>query len=384
MPRHKIFISYSKKDREYLDALCVQLASFDAELLVWSDQDISPGASWDQEIRDAMKSADAAVLLVSADFLATKYVVDVEIPFLLEAVTGRGLLFTPLFVRSSNADKKTFKRALHPTTGELGAKITDFQGLNRLDQPLAGLSAAERDKVLSKAAHQLWQWLDERPSPREKRRTTSARTLTVELRPSGRHLDRTYSRPAEGPFRQNSAEIDLDLLQGLRRRGEVVALGEKLFELLFGGEHQWSQVLPDLGRQGTPAALSGIRARILTDHPVLLDLPWPSCHWRGHSLAEQGWTFELVTRAERPANVWLEAPCPALMISGEADQAPLNAAAHWGSFQSVLHRAWDHPVATDFSWASRPKEILDALAKGPRLVYIYSGGRPRRRIRATS
>ena len=45
-----------------------------ATLELWSDEKIQPGSEWREEIRDAIKKARVAVLLVSADFLASDFI----------------------------------------------------------------------------------------------------------------------------------------------------------------------------------------------------------------------------------------------------------------------------------------------------------------------
>lgn len=371
MARYKIFISYSKKDKQYLEAFKNHLKPFDnnAELSVWSDQEIGAGANWDREIHDAMGEADAAVLLVSPDFLATDYVVDEEIPFLIEREASGTLVLAPFFIRAANVQAKIFD-------GDI--KLTDFQGLNRPDQPIASLGDAERDARLAEAANKLWEQLEKRENPRERRQTTSAKALTVELKLRGRHLDRSYSKAVEGTFLQNGMSLELDRLESLGRTGDRETVGERLFELLFGSEREWSAILPKaLGKPGTPAAHFGVRTRILAHSPELQDLPWSSCHWQRQSLAEQAWTFELVDRRETPKNVWLEAPCSALMIGGEIDgeDSKLCAEAHWASFQGLVQRAWNHPANPDLRWVPTADEALAALAEGPRLVYVFAYAR---------
>ncbi len=50
----------------------------------WSDRDLKAG-EWEPQIEKAMKDAVATVLLVSDNFLASDYIIDKELPFLLRA-----------------------------------------------------------------------------------------------------------------------------------------------------------------------------------------------------------------------------------------------------------------------------------------------------------
>jgi len=69
--RPKVFLSYSHKDRPWADRLLTHLRAIAVDVSVWSDAQIKPGASWDDEIARAIKTSDVAILLVSANYLAS-------------------------------------------------------------------------------------------------------------------------------------------------------------------------------------------------------------------------------------------------------------------------------------------------------------------------
>jgi internalin A len=84
--RTGVFVSYSRKDKSWLEKLRIALApSMRGEKLeVWDDSHIQPGAKWADEIRKATARARVGVLLVSPDFLASDYVSSVELPAMLK------------------------------------------------------------------------------------------------------------------------------------------------------------------------------------------------------------------------------------------------------------------------------------------------------------
>ena len=370
--KRNIFISFSHVDRELMEAVRVHLEPF-GDLHPWSDQEIGAGESWEQEIRGAMSRADAAVLLVSPDFLASHYISEVEVPYLMEAANAGKLVFAPLFVRHANPEQRIYKQILKPNSSELGARITDFQGFNQPNQPLASLSVAERDRLLAESARELEERLKNKPAVRRGKSGQPQRALTVELKLKGGHLDRTYSRPGQDTLLQNSTSVDFDRLQSLPEKER----GERLFEVLFGGSLEWSRILPPaFGREGTPSVFFNVRVRIHTPHAELLDLPWPSCCWKGHCLADQGWTFELVSHPGRPPARQLEAPCSVLMLGSEVDgQEALEVEAHALAFQSLLNRAWDNPVSLDLRREQTYDGALKALDARPGLLYVYAHAR---------
>jgi internalin A len=77
----QVFISYSHKDHPYLRTLTsTYLAVLENEKLIqkFTDGCIRAGENWDVRIRDEMKSANIAILLISEHFFASKYIQGVE------------------------------------------------------------------------------------------------------------------------------------------------------------------------------------------------------------------------------------------------------------------------------------------------------------------
>ncbi len=83
---NKIFISYSHKDGEWKDRLLVQLRVLEKQgfLETWDDSRIKTGDDWFPEIEKALEEANIAILMISADFLASDFILGEEIPRLLE------------------------------------------------------------------------------------------------------------------------------------------------------------------------------------------------------------------------------------------------------------------------------------------------------------
>ena len=132
--RSSAFISYSHRDIKWLDKLNVMLTPFTRDGMdIWSDQKIKPGALWAEEIRKALADAKVAILLVSPDFLASKYIHENELPPLLEEAEQGGLVILWIPIHFSN-----YKQT----------KINDYQAAWVPSQPLAGLSKVKLNQAL--------------------------------------------------------------------------------------------------------------------------------------------------------------------------------------------------------------------------------------------
>ncbi len=81
-----VFISYSHKDEEWKDRLATQLGVLQREGLLdlWDDSRIEAGTDWKPQIDQALYAASVAVLIVSANFLTSQFILDEEVPRLLE------------------------------------------------------------------------------------------------------------------------------------------------------------------------------------------------------------------------------------------------------------------------------------------------------------
>lgn len=133
--RDKIFISYSHRDRDWLERLQKMLKPLlrNASITLWDDTRIDPGKKWKDEITRALMSARVAVLLVSGDFLASDFVVEHELPPLLEAAEREGV--TILWVYLSHC--------LYDET-----ELANYQAAHDIALPLESLSTAEQNRVL--------------------------------------------------------------------------------------------------------------------------------------------------------------------------------------------------------------------------------------------
>lgn len=82
----EVFYSYSHKDEPLRDQLENHLVMLQRDGVVkgWHDRRIIAGQEWDRQIDAYLNSADIILLLVSSDFLASKYCYDIEVKRAME------------------------------------------------------------------------------------------------------------------------------------------------------------------------------------------------------------------------------------------------------------------------------------------------------------
>ena len=78
----EVFFSYSREDKPLRDKLEKHLISLKRQgvISLWHDRQIVAGSKWEEEIDHHMRTADIILLLVSPDFVASKYCYEIELP----------------------------------------------------------------------------------------------------------------------------------------------------------------------------------------------------------------------------------------------------------------------------------------------------------------
>lgn len=130
-----VFISYSHKDARWLTRLQVHLKPLErlGTITLWDDTVLKPGANWREEIQQGLESAKAAILLISADFLASDFISNNELPPLLASASSRGVIILPIIVSPCRfAETKV---------------LSQFQAVNPPSQPLSTMSRAKQEAI---------------------------------------------------------------------------------------------------------------------------------------------------------------------------------------------------------------------------------------------
>ena len=190
--RNKIFVSYSRKDTKLFEEFKTMMAPALQSGIVdlWDDQRISPGAKWNEEIKQALASARIAVLLVSQNFLASRFIVNNELPPLLKAAREDGVIIFWISLSSCLFEH---------------TQIASYQAAHDVSRPLDQLTKSQRQKVLSE---------------------TCAKLILTYQEVTPRHAKMTQQYPASASSRRTETEaeagvqptFDLDIYRDSIRR----------------------------------------------------------------------------------------------------------------------------------------------------------------------
>ena len=138
-----VFISYSHKDERWLERLLVHLKPLAraGTIVPWADTGIRAGESWRLEIARAIDAARVAVLLVSADFLASDFIAKDELPPLLDAARTKGLLVIPVIVSPCRYEQTT--------------SLSSLQAINPASKALSKMTKPEKEEYFVKLSIQI-------------------------------------------------------------------------------------------------------------------------------------------------------------------------------------------------------------------------------------
>ncbi len=218
--RSKVFISYSHADRRWLDQLQVFLKPVERTGLIerWDDTKLEAGQKWRDEIHKALESAKVAVLLVSANFLASDFIADQEIPPLLAAAERDGALILSVIVSPC----------------DLPPSLSQFQAVNDPKKTLVDMKKGERDRVWIKVVKSIESAISESPSdPKPEEKSAPA---------DERRAEQSSQTRASAPSKSKSEKTGSTLsvgeeleLEGIKGRDIAAVKGEDVSNLVPTG-----------------------------------------------------------------------------------------------------------------------------------------------------
>ena len=153
----EVFFAYSHKDEKLRDELAKHLSILERQAVIagWHDRKIVAGEEWDREISQHLNTAQAILLLVSSDFIASDYCWDVEVERAMQRHEAGDACVIPVILRPVNWRNTPF--------GKLQALPKDAKPIiSWTDQEEAFLDV---EQGIETAAEELRKRLPTRPKP---------------------------------------------------------------------------------------------------------------------------------------------------------------------------------------------------------------------------
>lgn len=143
-----VFISYCREDRSWLVDIQQGLDPLirQHKIRVWSDENIEPGQKWHHEIQSALESSKVALLLVSRNYLASDFINQNELPYLLDAYAKGNLKILWVLIGASLFEETPLK---------------DIQAVIDPKYPLNTLSKGEQDIAIKSVCQAIWDAINE-------------------------------------------------------------------------------------------------------------------------------------------------------------------------------------------------------------------------------
>lgn len=160
----KVFISYSHHDKDFKKHLMKHLNSLIRQKYIelWHDEMILPGTDVDEDILQAMNECDMALLLISADYLASDYCYSIEMETFMDS-RNSGKIIIPILLRPVDLKGTPFenlkslpddRKAVSSFDNQDDAMKSIACGIRKVVESVCKESAAEkRTKGLQKASH---------------------------------------------------------------------------------------------------------------------------------------------------------------------------------------------------------------------------------------
>ncbi len=141
-----VFVSYAHEDDNLRKELDKHLSLLKRQhfIKIWHDQDISAGTEWEREISTHLNTADIILLLISPDFMASKYCFSVEVECAMERHERGEAQVIPIIARPVHWQSAPFgKLQALPT----GAKPIQSSNWHYVDEALFDVAEGIRKTV---------------------------------------------------------------------------------------------------------------------------------------------------------------------------------------------------------------------------------------------
>jgi len=192
MSEAEVFICYSRRDIEWKHHVNRFMETMQRaeqfRFSYWDDGRIKTGDKWEEEIQNALSRAKAALLLISADFLSSKFILEKEVPEILRRAEEGGLKIFPLLVR--------------PCPWESFKWLRELELANETDKILSGCTLHRVEEILTGLMLEIGQHIDtERASEEAPEETSEDAVVDAALGKNGEQ-DVNFERPIRDGFHE--------------------------------------------------------------------------------------------------------------------------------------------------------------------------------------
>jgi len=133
--RTKIFISYSKDDKKYLDEINKTLKPLKSvkNVDIWDDLELEAGEKWKDRILKELNKANIFIFLLSRNALATDFITNIEIEEAIENSSKKGSRIVPIIIENCAWEEEYFKISEFNACPGKGTPIKRYEKDNEED-----------------------------------------------------------------------------------------------------------------------------------------------------------------------------------------------------------------------------------------------------------
>ena len=374
-----IFISYSHKDEDWKDRLVTHLGVLQEQdlLEIWEDRQIAAGDDWYREIETALNAADVAILLISANFLTSDFILKEEIPPLLERRANEGLRVIPLIVKPCAWTKINWLSPIQarPKDGRALSSGEEAQ----IDADLAALAQEVAD-LLNRADSSTPPITDERVSQVPVMSSTTAQINTVNPN-SHLHIglpDLKLGEEVKIPIKGKVYMLG-DLVQALIEHDSTDL--EFPFDergQLEIGQYLYAQLVENLVQDERERLRDAneVEVRIITQDEHIARLPWVLLAHNGIFLSPTGWAVAISSKTEAVDCELPPSPRTLVVAPQPVGVERTRAESHLEELENELS-ARDHLLSEGchlrivYTWEDFTQAVQEFE---PQVVYYYGHG----------
>lgn len=145
--RNSIFVSYSHCDVETVNSFKRHFKPLERNqnIDLWDDSKIFPGQKWKDEIKLAIQKAKIAIFVLSADFFASEFIANEELPELLKSANEEGATILSIIAKPCD-----FKNS----------QLSIYQAMNDPNNTLLSMSELHKEELWVNLVTQVRRVLD--------------------------------------------------------------------------------------------------------------------------------------------------------------------------------------------------------------------------------